>query len=478
MRSKLRKFFTGLKFRLAIPAFVQVTAIILMVGANFYFVSQLVGEIKFNTSIRVPLSHYSTEMANSVNEVVRYSWTIFGMGLDVEERARHATLVKQSIAKFDAAMEQYVALPRDEKAKQIFAPVIEEWPKMKEQAEKVLDYLGRNDPRYDEMGKYYINSGLRPVADTLTKIFNELTERRAASQKETGEAAIKQADLVLMIVPLAGLIVVFITLSVTILVGKGLIKKLHGLAETMMNGAANVTGVSERIHYSSMTLNSGAAQQAALLQQTTATTEEVSSMVSRNAENSEKSVGQAELSSKAAYTGQEVIQEMRQAIQDINDANQMIMQQIDKSNKENQEIVKLIQEVGSKAKVINDIVFQTKLLSFNASIEAARAGDKGKGFAVVAEEVGNLASMSGNAAREITELLQNSITKVETMARETKEEVERVIEIGRAKVDYGGQVAARCEETFREIVQCWTGPINGKRNFCSFERASHRGWWY
>ena len=60
------------------------------------------------------------------------------------------------------------------------------------------------------------------------------------------------------------------------------------------------------------------------------------------------------------------------------------------SNKEIQEIVKVIAEIGNKTKVINDIVFQTKLLSFNASVEAARAGENGKGFAVVAEEVGKL----------------------------------------------------------------------------------------
>ncbi|MBC7465119.1 MAG: hypothetical protein H7256_03945 [Bdellovibrio sp.] len=50
-----------------------------------------------------------------------------------------------------------------------------------------------------------------------------------------------------------------------------------------------------------------------------------------------------------------------------------------------------MEEIGNKTKVINDIVFQTKLLSFNASVEAARAGEHGKGFAVVAEEVGKLA---------------------------------------------------------------------------------------
>lgn len=62
--------------------------------------------------------------------------------------------------------------------------------------------------------------------------------------------------------------------------------------------------------------------------------------------------------------------------------------------------------------MINEIVFQTKLLSFNATVEAARAGENGKGFSVVAVEIGKLEQISGNAAKEISELLYNSTKPV------------------------------------------------------------------
>ena len=70
--------------------------------------------------------------------------------------------------------------------------------------------------------------------------------------------------------------------------------------------------------------------------------------------------------------------------------------------------------------MINDIVFQTKLLSFNASVEAARAGEHGKGFAVVAEEIGNLASNSGQAAKDVNEIITNSKEKFELMLEKLK----------------------------------------------------------
>ena len=70
----------------------------------------------------------------------------------------------------------------------------------------------------------------------------------------------------------------------------------------------------------------------------------------------------------------------------------------------------VINEIANKTKVINDIVFQTKLLSFNASVEAARAGEQGKGFAVVAEAVRNLAQRSAIAAKDIATLIKENVS--------------------------------------------------------------------
>ena len=117
------------------------------------------------------------------------------------------------------------------------------------------------------------------------------------------------------------------------------------------------------------------------------------------------------------------------------------------------DIVKVIQDIGNRTKVINEIVFQTKLLSFNASVEAARAGEHGKGFAVVAEEVGKLAQMSGNAAKEITDMLDASISKVEGIVRDTQTKVESLVTSGKEKVDSGVTIAKRCSQVLNEIVQ-------------------------
>jgi methyl-accepting chemotaxis protein len=137
---------------------------------------------------------------------------------------------------------------------------------------------------------------------------------------------------------------------------------------------------------------------------------------------------------------------------EISQSNESIMAQINESNQKMGEIVRVIQEIGNKTKVINEIVFQTKLLSFNASVEAARAGEHGKGFAVVAEEVGNLAQMSGNAAKEISDMLDGSISKVDFIVNETKSKVEHLVAQGKGKVESGVRVARQCSDVLNEIV--------------------------
>jgi methyl-accepting chemotaxis protein len=144
---------------------------------------------------------------------------------------------------------------------------------------------------------------------------------------------------------------------------------------------------------------------------------------------------------------------MLNSINDISRSNNDIANEMNRNNSEVSKIVDVIGQIGEKTKVINDIVFQTKLLSFNASVEAARAGEHGKGFAVVAEEVGNLASMSGKAAKEITDMLESSINQVTDIVERTKSNVEGLVSASKEKVEYGNQVARDCSEALDEILQ-------------------------
>ena len=131
-------------------------------------------------------------------------------------------------------------------------------------------------------------------------------------------------------------------------------------------------------------------QQASSLEETAASMEELASTVKNNAENAKQANQLATAASSVAVKGGEVVGQVVNTMSAINSS------------------AKKIEDIIS---VIDGIAFQTNILALNAAVEAARAGEQGRGFAVVAGEVRNLAQRSASAAKEIKELISDSVSK-------------------------------------------------------------------
>lgn len=197
----------------------------------------------------------------------------------------------------------------------------------------------------------------------------------------------------------------------------GLLKEIDTAAEEVAIGTLQLSSGSQ-------TISQGATEQASALEELTAALSEIARETMRNADRAGKA---NEISLKAkdyALSGNEKMKALQTAMQEINASS---------SN-----ISKII-------KVIDDIAFQTNILSLNAAVEAARAGIHGKGFAVVAEEVRNLAGRSANAARETTELIENSIKKTNAGTKIANETAMALLEIvGEVEktVELSGEIAS------------------------------------
>lgn len=305
-------------------------------------------------------------------------------------------------------------------------------------SEKERDELFRNE---------YRQSRLQFVKD-ITKLIDmqkKESDSFIASAQTNGQRGMK------VIVTLATATVILGFLF-GYMFSNSLSRRLSKIAGHLSDGGKEVSTASHDISDSGSRLASSSAEQAAALQQTVASIDEISAMVSKNADNAKRSQEKATDSHQAAAKGKESVKQMVASIDEINSSIDDIMRQIQTSNQEISGIVKVINEIGAKTKVINDIVFQTKLLSFNASVEAARAGEHGKGFAVVAEEVGKLAQMSGNASKEISQMLEESISKVESTVNNSKNRIDSLMAVGKKKVESGIATAHRCGESLDEIV--------------------------
>lgn len=252
-------------------------------------------------------------------------------------------------------------------------------------------------------------------------------------------------NLVLIIVGLAG------GALVSFFVSRSLIRQLEQIVTQLTKTSGGLSHAFQALDSSAAHLASATSTQVSSLQATSSALTEISSMVSSTSSNASLAADSISQSKAKAQEGQMAIQSLLKSVQDFTQTNQKLFDQMSQSNQQLTEISSVIEKIDSKTKVIHEIVFQTKLLSFNASVEAARAGEHGKGFSVVAEEVGNLARMSGGAALEISNLLSESVTRVNDIVSTSEKKVEELLKVARERIQANESVARNCNTILSDL---------------------------
>jgi len=207
-----------------------------------------------------------------------------------------------------------------------------------------------------------------------------------------------------------------------------LIDSLNQIASSIIRAAGQVAAGADSISSSSAMLSDGATRQASAIEELTASIEQIAAKTAHNAENARKANQVAAETKQTALKGNTQMDAMLQAMDAI--------------SKSSANISKII-------KVIDDIAFQTNILALNAAVEAARAGQHGKGFAVVADEVRTLAARSANAAKETTEMIEESIRNIKsgiTIAQDTAAALNEIVEEISNVAALVEAIAAACNE--------------------------------
>jgi len=170
-------------------------------------------------------------------------------------------------------------------------------------------------------------------------------------------------------------------------------ERLTEIVTNIKTAADSINTAAKEIAAGNTDLSQRTEEQASSLEETASSMEELASTVKQNAENAKQANQMAAAASGVAVKGGEVVGEVVSTMSAINESSRKIVDIIS---------------------VIDGIAFQTNILALNAAVEAARAGEQGRGFAVVAGEVRNLAQRSAAAAKEIKQLISDSVEKVET----------------------------------------------------------------
>jgi methyl-accepting chemotaxis protein len=305
----------------------------------------------------------------------------------------------------------------DEESRRLYAPIREAHEAIVATRTKI-DALDR-DSGGDEFKQLIEQQRLiTEVQDRNYTRFLTAVQAAAASSYTRGqtiaETSRAQTSVTMWLLGISSLLAVVIAGALAWITVRRISAALGGITVDLHRGARHTASAARQVSIASQTLAGGATEQAAAIEETSSSLEEMSTMIRATADNSQKAKELASEARAQAGAGMGTMSLMSEAMQEIGAASA---------------------DVSKIVKNIDEIAFQTNILALNAAVEAARAGEAGAGFAVVADEVRSLAQRSAAAARETAD-------KIDVAIQSARRGAERSTEVARSLKEISDKVVA------------------------------------
>jgi methyl-accepting chemotaxis protein len=466
----LRDFKIGARLRIGFGAILLIlVAMVLMTNyLNYSNKSKLTRGLELSTAKNLQAGAMKSAMLET-----GIAMRNIGLQSDVSLMQKEEQKVKDQRARYDKALADLKALGLSDAEKKVLADIAaldaDTDSAFKEAIGQVLAFNSEGAAKV-------ISGRIDPLNTQTLALINKLVDMQQANAKEVMDGSVtSDRSLMVMLFVLGGVAVALgvvcaalITRSITVplsgavevaqKVATGeltsqvqvegrdetseLLQALKDMNESLAKTVGDVRNGTELISTASQEIASGNADlsartesQASSLEETASSMEELTSTVKQNADNARQANQLAVSASSVAEKGGTVVSQVVETMGSIKASSS-----------------KIVDIIG----VIDGIAFQTNILALNAAVEAARAGEQGRGFAVVASEVRNLAQRSAGAAKEIKELIGDSVDKVDAGSKlvdEAGQTMDLIVTSIRQVADIMGEITAATQEQSNGIEE-------------------------
>lgn len=343
---------------------------------------------------------------------LRLPTTMALLDTDKSKMKGHMESLQKVIDDYETILSDYNKFKVDPGEEKLTDRLNKAWTKYKKTLATFEEIALRNGAGSDEL-KNFFEKVLPESRNEFTEAATAITDfQTAASDKDSAELDVLNDNINKLIISfMFGALVIALMLSVYI--SRTTNNALNAIVKSILQTSDEVSSTSQALTASGQQLAVSSQEQASSVEEISSSLEEITGMVASSIKNTKNAVNLSEKITTLVSEGSASMSELNEAVTKIAESNHRV-----------EKLARLIEEIGEKTELIDEIVFQTRLLSFNASVEAERAGEHGRGFAVVAQEVGSLALMSGKSAAEISNIVKNSIKEAREVVSENRERVE------------------------------------------------------